>query len=113
MALNLCGCFTGGVGRKRVRIGNWWKRGRNTSHVAQSLGFRLDLGKPNSAFVLSADLLLGFWIHYVLVPVLLLCRLPCLIRQYQSHWQSLRAVYFVHSQRQQKPCCDCGLQAMC
>ena len=94
MGVNLCCCFTGGVGRKRVRIGNWWKRGRNRSRVAQSLGFRLDLGKPNSAVVLSADLLLGFWIHFVLVPLfLLLYRLPCLIRQYQSQCQSLRAVY--------------------
>lgn len=93
MRLNLCCSFTGGVSRKRVRIGNWWKRGWNRSPVAQSLGFRLFLGKRNSAFLFSVDLLLMVWIRYVLVPLLLLlCCLPCLNRQHQSQWQSLRAV---------------------
>lgn len=84
MGLNLCFCFTGWVGRKRARTENWWKTGRNRSYVAKNLGFRLELRKTNYAFVPSADLLLGCWIHYVLTPLfLLLYSLPCLIRQYE------------------------------
>lgn len=49
--------------------------------MAQRLGFRLDIRKPDSALVLSADLILGFWIHDVLVPLYLLYCLLCLVRR--------------------------------
>lgn len=52
--------------------------------MAQNLGFRLNFRKPDSALVLAADLILGFWIHDVLVSLFLLYCLTCLIRWYQN-----------------------------